>query len=410
MKKIADIDAVLISHCTLQHLGALPYAVAKLGLSCPIYATLPTLKMGTMFLYDAYQNISSRNSEFKHFTIDDVDATFKLFVNLKYSQDIKLLDRGDGITVTPLAAGNVIGATVWKISKETEDIFYAVDYNHKRDRHLNGTVLESFSRPAVLITDSLNIGVTHSLRKKRDLKLINCIMGCLRNNGNILMPTDTAGRCLELLLVLHQHWTDNQLAGSYSLVFLSNTSKHTIDFANSMIEWMSDTCQKMFDSERSNPFAFENLRICKNRAELDSLPKPQVVLATNPFMEGDFSQELFIEWSSNPRNLVLFTLRAPPYTLAGKLQQNPNETSVKFVTTSITELAGEELKEHLQLKLEQELEREAMDNRSDSDSDGGEMIIIEDDEEITDRQGGQTKQKKIIQSFPMFLSEEIHTT
>lgn len=37
------------------HLGCLPYLVGKLGLRCPIYATVPTYKMGQMFMYDLYQ-------------------------------------------------------------------------------------------------------------------------------------------------------------------------------------------------------------------------------------------------------------------------------------------------------------------------------------------------------------------
>jgi hypothetical protein len=37
------------------YLGALPYLVGKMGLSCPIYATVPVYKMGQMFLYDTYQ-------------------------------------------------------------------------------------------------------------------------------------------------------------------------------------------------------------------------------------------------------------------------------------------------------------------------------------------------------------------
>ncbi|MES1921382.1 hypothetical protein MHBO_002914 [Bonamia ostreae] len=45
LKLIGNVDCVLISHSTLQHLGALPYAVAKLGLSCPVYATLPSLNL-----------------------------------------------------------------------------------------------------------------------------------------------------------------------------------------------------------------------------------------------------------------------------------------------------------------------------------------------------------------------------
>ena len=52
---VGKIDAVLLSYPDCPHLGALPYAVGKLGLSCPIYATVPVYKMGQMFLYDVYQ-------------------------------------------------------------------------------------------------------------------------------------------------------------------------------------------------------------------------------------------------------------------------------------------------------------------------------------------------------------------
>ena len=49
------MDAVLLSHPDPIHLGALPYAVGKLGLNCTIYATIPVYKMGQMFMYDLYQ-------------------------------------------------------------------------------------------------------------------------------------------------------------------------------------------------------------------------------------------------------------------------------------------------------------------------------------------------------------------
>ena len=71
------------------HLGALPYLVGKLGLKCPIYATIPVYKMGQMFMYDLYQ---SRHNceEFDLFTLDDVDAAFDLIIQVKYSQTVQL--------------------------------------------------------------------------------------------------------------------------------------------------------------------------------------------------------------------------------------------------------------------------------------------------------------------------------
>ena len=44
------------------------------------------------------------------------------------------LGRGHGLSITPYAAGHMIGGTMWKIMKEgEEDIIYAVDYNHKKE-------------------------------------------------------------------------------------------------------------------------------------------------------------------------------------------------------------------------------------------------------------------------------------
>lgn len=45
---------MLLSHPDPAHLGALPYLVGRAGLACPIYATRPVAKMGTMYMYDSF--------------------------------------------------------------------------------------------------------------------------------------------------------------------------------------------------------------------------------------------------------------------------------------------------------------------------------------------------------------------
>ena len=92
--------------------------------------------------------------------MDDVDATFEKITQLKYNQTVNLKGKGQGLTITPLPAGHMIGkifgitftkfrhihcsgGTLWKIVKDgEEDIVYAVDYNHKKERHLNGCDIE----------------------------------------------------------------------------------------------------------------------------------------------------------------------------------------------------------------------------------------------------------------------------
>ena len=104
--------------------------------------------------------------EFDLFTLDEVDASFEKITQLKYNQSVQLKGKGQGLVITPLPAGHMLGGTIWRIVKVwsrvfpitafadlehlqdgEEDIVYAVDYNHKKERHLNGCDIEHIKRP-----------------------------------------------------------------------------------------------------------------------------------------------------------------------------------------------------------------------------------------------------------------------
>ncbi|XP_052594778.1 cleavage and polyadenylation specificity factor subunit 2 isoform X2 [Peromyscus californicus insignis] len=235
-KHVHQIDAVLLSHPDPLHLGALPFAVGKLGLNCAIYATIPVYKMGQMFMYDLYQ--SRHNTEdFTLFTLDDVDAAFDKIQQLKFSQIVNLKGKGHGLSITPLPAGHMIGGTIWKIVKDgEEEIVYAVDFNHKREIHLNGCSLEMLSRPSLLITDSFNATYVQPRRKQRDEQLLTNVLETLRGDGNVLIAVDTAGRVLELAQLLDQIWrTKDAGLGVYSLALLNNVSYNVVEFSKSQL-------------------------------------------------------------------------------------------------------------------------------------------------------------------------------
>jgi len=59
--------------------------------------------------------------------------------------------KGHGLQVTPLPAGHMIGGTIWRITKMgEEEIIYSVDFNHKKERHLNGCQIDAFGRWVLL--------------------------------------------------------------------------------------------------------------------------------------------------------------------------------------------------------------------------------------------------------------------
>lgn len=162
------------------------------------------------------------------------------------------------ITIAAYNAGRTLGGTIWKITKEMDEIVYAVDYNDKRERHLNATVLESLGRPSILITDAYNAQATNMYRTKQkaDAAIVDLVINTLRNGGNVLLPVDCAQRSLELSLVLESKWKADRNLRSYPLIFLSTMAYRTVEFASHQLEWMSDNVMKGFDERRENPFDY----------------------------------------------------------------------------------------------------------------------------------------------------------
>ncbi|XP_044518080.1 cleavage and polyadenylation specificity factor subunit 2 isoform X2 [Gracilinanus agilis] len=419
-KHVHQVDAVLLSHPDPLHLGALPYAVGKLGLNCAIYATIPVYKMGQMFMYDLYQ--SRHNTEdFTLFTLDDVDAAFDKIQQLKFSQIVNLKGKGHGLSITPLPAGHMIGGTIWKIVKDgEEEIVYAVDFNHKREIHLNGCSLEMLSRPSLLITDSFNATYVQPRRKQRDEQLLTNVLETLRGDGNVLIAVDTAGRVLELAQLLDQIWrTKDAGLGVYSLALLNNVSYNVVEFSKSQVEWMSDKLMRCFEDKRNNPFQFRHLSLCHGLSDLARVPSPKVVLASQPDLECGFSRDLFIQWCQDSKNSIILTYRTTPGTLARFLIDNPSEKITEIELRKRVKLEGKELEEYLE---KEKLKKEAakkLEQSKEADIDSSDESDVEEDIDQPSahktkhdlmmkgegsRKGSFFKQAK--KSYPMFPAPE----
>ena len=391
-------------------LGALPYLFGKCGLSCPVYATIPVFQMGQMFAYDLYQ---SRNNyeEFDLFTLDDVDLAFEKVIQVKYNQTITLKDKGQGLTLTPLPAGHMLGGTIWRIVKDAgEEIIYATDYNHKNERHLTGCdrVFTKFSRPSLLITDFINVEYTPSKRKDRDERLQRNIYETVRQGGNVLISLDSAGRALELAHLLEQMWRDSKGAlQAYSLVMLNNFSYNVIEFAKSLVEWMSEKLMRQFEGQRNNPFAFRHIQLCHNLAELSRVSEPAVILASQPDLECGFSREIFFTLAQNPKNTIILTQRSSPGSLADILQNLPDdekERTIEVEKKSRVPLTGKELEDFLEARRQEALERE----REELERQKAVQIKEEDESEESDEEDFFDEETQ--QQSPLKMPQESRTS
>ena len=140
------VDAVLLSHSDARHAGALPL-LARHGLAAPVFAAAPVAKMGALAAYDALLSAEAVTDDFSAFhDLDDADRAFARITRLKHTQAAALPVRaaaalaahcggGGGIvSVTPFAAGHTVGGSVWRIAVGGEEVVYAPDTNHRKER------------------------------------------------------------------------------------------------------------------------------------------------------------------------------------------------------------------------------------------------------------------------------------
>ncbi|OAX44488.1 hypothetical protein K503DRAFT_303066 [Rhizopogon vinicolor AM-OR11-026] len=378
-KYAPDIDLVLLSHGDLAHSGLYAYAYCHWDLRAPCYTTLPvqaTARIATMEDVEGIRDeqevdvIEEENNESvaaeetesmerrspnlknepKKFvaTVQEVHEAFDAVNTLRYSQPTHLQGKCQGLTITPFAAGHTLGGTIWKIrSPSAGTIVYAVNLNHMRERHIDGTVLyrpaaggvfEPLARPDLFITDADRANVITSRRKDRDASLLDTISATLSTHS-LLLPCDSSTRLLELLVLLDQHWKYADFR--YPICLLSRNGREMLTFVRSMMEWLGGTVSKEdvgvdgsgrtggtrrrrgdedADDEALGAFAlrFRYLEFFPNpQSLLQTYPsnKPKLILAVPASLSHGPSRLLFSDFAAVPGNVILLTSRGEEGTL-----------------------------------------------------------------------------------------------
>ncbi|KAJ9479299.1 Cleavage factor two protein 2 [Pseudozyma hubeiensis] len=374
------IDLVLLSHSSLDHLGLYAYAHAKLGLRCQVYATMPVQSMGKLTVLEAIQTWRSEvdiENESKNAspstrrclaTVDEVEDAFEEIKTVRYMQPTHLEGKCASLTLTAYNAGHSLGGAVWKIRSPTSGtVVIALDWNHNRERHLDGTILLSSSaaapgapgtggsasdavrRPDLLITEIERGLVVNTRRKDRDAALIDLVHTTIQAGNSLLFPIDASARLLELMVLLDQHWAYAYPHARFPLCLISRTGKEVIERSRTYMEWMTrewatkanETIEAEQDQQHTNksqqqrnarggiraaaassPLDFKYVKVFPTLQAMDeAIPQDQakVVLAVPPSMTHGPSRKLLARFAQNPNDVVVLISRGEHGSLCRQL-------------------------------------------------------------------------------------------
>src|SRR3989338_2354982 len=189
------VDAAIISHAHLDHVGAAPLLFKK-G-KHPIYMNDVTLELGSMLIKDSMK--VARNEGFgTPFDKTDVKRMVKNTKIVRYNEKFNIGD----FSCTLWDSGHIPGSSSILLDGRKK-IFYTADIQSRPSNLLGACKLPD--KVDILITESTYGTKNQAPRKSEEKRLLEAVEETIENNGVALMPVFAVGRAQEVMLILKEY-------------------------------------------------------------------------------------------------------------------------------------------------------------------------------------------------------------
>lgn len=319
------IDCVIISHCHLDHCGALPYFTEVLGYAGPIYMTHPTKAIIPLLLDDFLKVLELKPGEgAASYRKEDVSNCIKKITGMAMHQTIEI---EPGFTIAPYYAGHVLGAAMFHVTVGNQSVVYTGDFSTVTEAHLKPAYIDCI-RPDLLITESTYGGVVRERRLSKERKFLQLIEKHLAQDGRVLIPIFALGRAQELCLLLESHWEENSL--NSPIYFAGQLIEKANSVYRRFINYTTDKLKNQF--QESNPFDFKHIKPYRDGVEKDA---PCVIFASPGMLHSGMSLTLFKRLCSSPRNLLILSGYCARGTYGEQVLRGDKEITINGLTKQI---------------------------------------------------------------------------
>ncbi|MBM3880748.1 MAG: MBL fold metallo-hydrolase [Verrucomicrobia bacterium] len=210
----ADLDAIALSHCHLDHVGSLPVAMRRFPKAQVLMPELSYFLIERV-LHNSVNVMTRQRDElglreyplYTHAEVDDLAARFQGY---KYSREIQWLAHpktrtgGRSPTIEFYDAGHALGSAGIMVRGPQETVFYTGDVSFRDQTLLKGARFEDVKADVLIMETTrgnrpVPSGFTREAETERLAAAINAV---LKRKGCVLIPAFALGRTQEILGLL----------------------------------------------------------------------------------------------------------------------------------------------------------------------------------------------------------------
>lgn len=321
-----QLDAVVISHGHMDHMGFVPY-LYEYGYDGPVYATPPTRDFMALLQQD-YINVMK-----KSFGVDapygkkDIQKELRHIIPVDYGE---VVDIAPEIKMTLYNAGHILGSAEvhLHVGEGLHNLVYSGDIKFGFTRLFDPANI-NFPRLETLFVESTYGGWDDMMpaRAESEMDLIRVINETVAKKGTTLIPVFAVGRSQEILLVLEDFYKRNP---DFNVpIYIDGMVLEASAIHTAYPEYLRESLQKRILSNQS-PFESPMIKVAKgeDKKAIVESGEPSIILAPSGMLNGGPSYEYLKLMASEPKNSMIFVGYQSALSLGAKIQKGAKEIPI----------------------------------------------------------------------------------
>jgi metallo-beta-lactamase family protein len=326
------VDAVIVSHAHIDHIGNLPN-LYKQGFNGPMYATRATVDLATLMIADSAR-IQESEAEYVNkkrakrgeepieplYTEQDAEKLSKLFKGVDYG---RVFEPIPGVVVRFHEAGHILGSA---------GVSLDIDEKGKKTRLWFSGDIGRFQLPLLrdpILPDAADYMImectygdrSHNNPEIAYLEFRDVVKRTVERGGKVIVPAFAVGRTQELVYHLNMMMTGNEVP-SVPVYVDSPLAVNASQIFRNHLECFDEETRKFVEEARHPALEYKNLTYVRSVEESKALNErkdPMIIISASGMAEMGRIVHHIRNNIENPKNTICIVSWQAPDTLGRRL-------------------------------------------------------------------------------------------